>query len=214
MKKRKSRIWARRQQTDIYVRRAVAQGVRARSYYKLAQIDRKYRLLKPSIRVVDLGSAPGGWSQYVAGRVTASGHVIALDRLSMAPVPGVRFVQGDLCDPEICKEIIAWFGESRAHLVLSDMAPNITGVKSVDEANLDRMLSSVFGFAAQCLGKGGSLLIKVFEGPSAHQARSLMNTHFDQMVAIKPDASRSHSREFYLLGTGFLGLVSAAESGV
>ncbi len=204
-RRRKSDNWRRRQKNDPYVRRARADGVRARSYFKLEEIDRKYRLVRPSTRVVDLGSAPGSWTQYVAGRVTSPALVVAVDLLSMSPVPGVHFVQGDFTDPDVSDDVLAWLGDAPVDLVLSDMAPNITGIRATDEARAEAIQEAVMEFCDHALRPDGTLLTKLFEDGTATGIRRAMRLRFDRTFTIKPEASRAESREFYLLGRGFLG---------
>ncbi len=204
-RRRKSDNWRRRQKNDPYVRKARAGGARARSFFKLEQIDRKYRLIRPSTRVVDLGSAPGSWTQYVAERVSFPAQVVAVDRLDMVPVPGVHFVQGDFTDPGVSDDVLAWIGDSPVDLVLSDMAPNITGIRATDEARAEEIQEAVMEFCDRALRPGGTLLTKLFEDGTATGIRREMGLRFDRTFTVKPDASRAESREFYLLGKGFLG---------
>ena len=155
-RRRKSDNWRRQQNKDPYVRRARAGGARARSFFKLEQIDRKYRLIRPSTRVVDLGSAPGSWTQYVTERVSSPAQVVAVDRLAMDPVPGVHFVQGDFTDSGISDDVLAWLGDSPVDLVLSDMAPNITGIRATDEARAEEIQEAVMEFCDRALRPGGT----------------------------------------------------------
>ena len=212
-RRRKSGNWARRQNNDPYVQRARTRGVRARSFFKLEQMDRKYRLVRPSTRVVDLGSAPGSWTQYIAGRVSSPAQVLAVDLLPMAPVPGVLFVQGDFTDPGVSDDVLAWIGGSPVDLVLSDMAPNITGIRATDEARTGEIQEAVLDFCDRALRPGGTLLIKLFEGGMAGGIRRRMRMNFDRIVTIKPNASRAESREFYLLGRGFRGGTGTGKEG-
>ncbi len=212
-RRRKSDNWRRQQNKDPYVRKARAGGARARSFFKLEQIDRKYRLIRPSTRVVDLGSAPGSWTQYVTERVSSQAQVVAVDRLAMDPVPGVHFVQGDFTDSGVSDDVLAWLGDSPVDLVLSDMAPNITGIRATDEARAEEIQEAVMEFCDRALRPGGTLLTKLFEDGTATGIRRVMGLRFDRTVTVKPDASRAESREFYLLGRGFRGGTAIGKEG-
>lgn len=204
-RQRKSGNWARRQESDPYVRKARSEGLRARAYFKLEEVDRKYRLIRPGTRLVELGSAPGSWTQYAAGRVSSPQQVVAVDLLPMEPVEGVGFIQGDFTDPALTEAVRQRLEGAPVDLVLSDMAPNITGIRATDEARSEAIHEAVFTFCKTALRPGGSLLTKVFEGDAAVMARKVMKRDFEQLVVIKPDASRSRSRETYLLGRFYRG---------
>ena len=204
-RQRKSSNWVRRQESDQFVRKARSGGLRARAYFKLEEVDRKHRLIRPSTRLVELGSAPGSWTQYAASRVADPGQVIAVDLLAMEPVAGVDFIQGDFTAQPIVDAILTRLGSAPVDLVLSDMAPNITGIRDTDEARSEEIHDAVFAFCGRALRTGGSLLTKVFEGESAVKVRSAMKRDFAQMTVVKPDASRSQSREIYLLGKAYRG---------
>ncbi len=204
-RQRKSSNWARRQESDQYVRKARSGGLRARAYFKLEEVDRKHRLIRPSTRLVELGSAPGSWTQYAATRVADPGQIVAVDLLAMEPVAGVDFIQGDFTDQSLVDAILARLDGASIDLVLSDMAPNITGIRATDEARSEAVHDAVFAFCRRALRPGGSLLTKVFEGESAVKVRLAMKRDFAQMTVIKPDASRSQSREIYLLGKAYRG---------
>lgn len=204
-RRRKTGNWLRRQNSDPYVRKARVDGVRGRAFYKLSQVDREHRLVRPSSRVVDLGSAPGSWTQYVVGRVASPAQVLAVDLLPMTPVPGVRFIQGDFTERDVSDDVLLRLGGSPVDLVLSDMAPNITGIRATDEARMEEIQEAVLDFCDHALRPGGDMLTKLFEGGSATGVRKGMRARFDRTYTIKPSASRSASREFYLLGRGFLG---------
>ncbi len=204
-RKRKSGNWARRQERDPFVRKARADGLRARAFFKLEQIDEKYRLIRPSTRLVDLGSAPGSWSQYAARKVADPGQVVAVDLLPMDSVPGVTFLQGDFTDQAVLEQVLTALDDTPLDLVLSDMAPNISGVRATDEARAEVLQDAVLGFCFRALRRGGVLLTKLFEGETATRMRRHMGEAFDHVQAIKPAASRARSREIYLLGRGFRG---------
>lgn len=198
-KQRKGKKWVTRQNRDPFVRKARAGGFRARAIYKLEQIDRKFRLIRADTRVVDLGSAPGSWSQYAAGRVKGEDQVVAVDLLPMEAVPGVTFVQGDFTDKEVIQGVLEHLGGQKVDLVLSDMAPNITGIRATDQARAELIYESVLAFCARGLRPGGVLLTKLFEGEAAVNMRAHLKPLFQRFQVIKPDASRSESKEIFIL---------------
>ena len=194
--------WARRHVNDPYVKRATSQGYRSRAVYKLQEINEQDRLLKPGHCVVDLGSAPGGWSQYMAREYAGQLKIIAVDLLPMDPLDQVDFIQGDFQDPDVLEHIDALLAGQPIDLVVSDMAPNITGIRSTDEALFEGLLESVLYFCDQRLKPGGHVLVKLFEGSAAHFFRREAKSRFQSLVVRKPAASRPGSREFYLLAKG------------
>ncbi|MCY3768585.1 MAG: RlmE family RNA methyltransferase [Gammaproteobacteria bacterium] len=200
---RKSRNWADRHLGDQYVRKAQQSGYRARSVYKLIDIDRKYNLIRPDSRIIDLGSSPGGWSQYASSRISARNRITCVDRLPMPPLEKTLFIQGDFTDPETRRQARDSSPNGRFDLVLSDMTPNITGIRPADQANAEELQYAILEFCRIALRPGGRLLTKYFEGENAHVFRKRFQGHFDQIRVIKPDASRPESREVYLLGGGF-----------
>lgn len=191
--------WARRHINDAWVKRATSEGFRSRAVYKLQQIDQQDALLKPGMRIIDLGAAPGGWSQLMRRQLGEQAQIIAVDLLPMEPIEGVTFLHGDFQSPEILAEIDSILDGAPLDLVISDMAPNITGVRSVDEAQFEGLLDSVLWFCDQRLKPGGHLLVKLFEGSAAHYFRREVKSRFKSGVVRKPDASRPKSREFYFL---------------
>lgn len=203
-KQRKGKKWVTRQNRDPFVRKARAGGFRARAIYKLEQIDRKFRLIGADTRVVDLGSAPGSWSQYAVGRVKCESQVVAVDLLPMEPVPGVTFIQGDFTDKEVIQGVLEHLGDQKVDLVLSDMAPNITGIRATDQARAELIQESVLAFCAQGLRPGGTLLTKLFEGEAAVNIRAQLKPLFQRFQVIKPDASRSESKEIFILAQGYI----------
>lgn len=207
-----SQRWLARQAKDPYVRRARAEGARSRSTYKLEELDRRDRLLRPGMTVVDLGAAPGGWSRYAKSRVGERGRVVALDILPMAPIVGVEILQGDFQETAVLDSLLAHLkttlpGHSAAtagvDLVISDMAPNITGVASVDQARSIGLAELALDFADQTLKPGGAMLIKVFQGAGFAEFHARLRRRFETLHTRKPAASRAESREIYLLGKGF-----------
>lgn len=204
-KQRKGKNWVTRQNRDPFVKKARASGFRARAIYKLEQIDRKFRLIGADTRVVDLGSAPGSWSQYAAGRVKGVDQVVAVDLLPMEAIPGVAFIQGDFTDNELIQRVLEHLGGQKVDLVLSDMAPNITGIRATDQARSELIQESLLVFCAQRLRPGGALLTKLFEGEAAVKMRAQLKPLFRQFQVIKPDASRSESKEIFILAKGYTG---------
>lgn len=199
--KPKTKRWLSERRKDGYARQARRQGYRSRAVYKLEEIDVRDRLVKRGIRVLELGAAPGGWSQYLSDKVGPDGLIVAVDLLAMPPVPNVRFVRGDFTDPALRRGLVGTLGQ--VDLVLSDMAPNITGVAEVDRARFLELLESALELAQVVLRDGGSMLLKVFEGPEIRDFRNACEGCFGEVVVRKPSASRSRSREYYLLARRF-----------
>jgi 23S rRNA (uridine2552-2'-O)-methyltransferase len=191
-----SRAWLQRHVSDPYVRRAKDQGYRSRAAFKLLEIDAKDRLLRAGMRVVDLGAAPGGWSQVAAQRVGAGGRVVAIDLLEMAPLPGVTVLRGDF--RALGGELLERLG-GPADLVLSDMLPNVTGIATVDQARAAALALAAIGFCRTGLKPGGTLLIKVFHGEAFEEVLAALKAAFGTVQTRKPGASRGESRETYLL---------------
>ncbi|MGO9047222.1 MAG: RlmE family RNA methyltransferase [Xanthobacteraceae bacterium] len=203
-----SRAWLERQISDPYVARARREGFRSRAAYKLAEIDDKYRLLKPGARVVDLGAAPGGWSEVAARRVGATGRVIALDILDMKPIPGVEFLKLDFLDeaaPERLKAMLGGKAQGKADVVLSDMAANATGHRQTDHLRVMALAEAAAHFAREALDEGGSFLCKVLQGGTEAALLAELKRDFASVKHVKPPASRSDSAELYLLARGFRG---------
>jgi 23S rRNA (uridine2552-2'-O)-methyltransferase len=199
-----SRAWLERQINDPYVARAKREGFRSRAAYKLAEIDDKFRLLKPGARVVDLGAAPGGWSEVAARRVGQSGRVVALDILDMKPVAGVEFLQLDFLDDSAPARLKAMLG-GKAEVVLSDMAANATGHRQTDHLRIMALAEAAADFAREVLADGGSFLCKVLQGGTEATLLAELKRDFATVKHVKPPASRSDSAELYLLARGFRG---------
>ncbi len=191
--------WVRRHVNDPWVKRATSQGYRSRAVYKLQEIDEQDKLIKPGMTIVDLGSAPGGWSQYIARKHGKHCKTIAVDLLEMDNLDLVHFIQGDFQDPDVLAELDGILDGKPIDLIISDMAPNITGVRSVDEAQFEGLLDSVLYFSDLRLRDGGNMLVKLFEGSAAHYYRREVRSRFQSGVVRKPKASRPGSREFYFL---------------
>jgi len=211
-RKPSSRAWLERQISDPYVARAKREGLRSRAAYKLAEIDDKYHLLKPGAQVVDLGAAPGGWSEVAARRVGAGGRVIALDILDLKPIAGVDFLKLDFLDeaaPERLKAMLGGEtqGKSRAmvDVVLSDMAANATGHRQTDHLRIMALAEAAAHFARQVLNPGGSFLCKVLQGGTETALLAELKRDFLSVKHVKPPASRTDSAELYLLARGFRG---------
>jgi 23S rRNA (uridine2552-2'-O)-methyltransferase len=202
-----SKLWLERQLNDPYVARARAAGLRSRAAFKLAEIDDKHRLLKPGARVVDLGAAPGGWSQVAAKRVGAAdrrGRVVAIDLLDMAPIAGVDFVPLDFLDPSAPQRIKALLG-GPADVVFSDMAANATGHRKTDHIRIMALAEAAADFAREVLVPGGAFLCKVLQGGTEALLLASLKRDFTSVKHVKPAASRVDSAELYLLATGFRG---------
>ncbi len=188
--------------TDPYVRKAQAEGMRSRAAYKLQQLAERDNLLKPGMVVVDLGSAPGGWSQVAGRAVGTEGRVVGVDLLEMLPIPAVRFVQGDFGDDSVLAEVEKFLDGRPVDLVLSDMAPNMSGVASVDQARSIGLAELALDFAINHLKPQGNFLVKVFQGSGFEQLVADVRRSFVQVVIRKPEASRSRSNEVYLVAKG------------
>lgn len=198
-RKAKSRAWLDRQNKDIYVQRARNSGYRARAVYKLEEIDKKFRLIKPGQKIIDLGAAPGSWSQYTAKKLAGNGQLIMLDLLDFDEIEGAQRIQADFTETQTLAQLKGLTNERVFDLVLSDMAPNITGIALQDQARYEQLLDAVLLFCETMLRPGGNLLTKFFEGESAQSIRQKMKQQFTQLKMIKPDASRNNSKELYLL---------------
>ncbi|HEU4626493.1 MAG TPA: 23S rRNA (uridine(2552)-2'-O)-methyltransferase RlmE [Steroidobacteraceae bacterium] len=198
--------WLQEHFNDPYVQRAKSEGWRSRAVYKLEEIDRKERLLKPGAFCLDLGAAPGAWSQYAARKVGEKGRVIATDILPMEPLPGVQFVQGDFREEPVVAEIVALVAGGQVDVVLSDMAPNMSGVDAIDQPRSMYLAELALDLAERVLKRDGSALIKVFQGAGFQELVAASRRKFARVKVCKPDASRSRSPELYLLAKGF-GLV-------
>lgn len=188
--------------SDDFVKRAQRDGYRARAAYKLMEIDDRDRLIKPGMVVIDLGAAPGSWSQVVTQRLKGQGKVIALDLLDMQPIPGVDFLQGDFREDRVLDELENRLGGKPVDLVISDMAPNISGISSTDQARMAHLAELALEFSLQWLKPGGHLLVKVFAGSGMEEIVKAMRQGFEQVMTRKPKASRDRSSEVYLLAAG------------
>lgn len=196
--------WLREHFEDPYVKRAQQEGYRSRAVYKLEEIDRRDRLFRPGMTVVDLGAAPGGWSQYARRSIGDRGRVVALDILPMDPVPGVEFLQGDFREQEVLDRLLDTLGGEPVDLVISDMAPNISGVNSVDQARAMYLVELAVDLAKQILKPGGDLLLKIFQGEGFDPVLADLRRSFKSVAIRKPKASRPRSREVYALARNYI----------
>ena len=203
-KSQSSRSWLERQLNDPYVARARREGYRSRAAFKLAEIDDKARFLRKGARVIDLGAAPGGWSQVAAKRIGPEGRVVAIDVLPMTPVAGVDFVQLDFLDASAPDKLKALLG-GEANVVLSDMAANATGHARTDHLKIMALVEAAAEFAREVLAPGGTFLAKVLQGGTEASLLAALKRDYKQVKHVKPPASRADSAELYLLATGFRG---------
>ena len=198
-----SQRWRQRQERDIYVEQAGRAGWRSRAVFKLQQIQDKEHLLRRGTVCVDLGSAPGGWSQLAAKLVGPTGRVVAIDLLPMEPIPGVEFLQGDFTVPETLGALRNLVGPKPIDLVMSDMAPNISGNRTMDQPRSLALLDEALVFAREVLRPGGDFLVKAFQGEGIDAFTRELKEHFKVVKTLKPKASRPESREIYLLARSF-----------
>jgi len=199
-----SKRWLERQRSDHYVQQARAAGFRSRAAFKLLEIQAKDKLLRPGIKVVDLGAAPGGWSQVAAQYVGQSGRVFAIDILAMEPIKGVDIVLGDFQKPEVLEDLVTRLKGQNVDLVISDIAPNLTGVSVVDQARAIGLAELALEFAERVLVKDGNFLIKIFQGAAGEGYLIELKKRFKQVIVRKPRASRAESREVYVLARSYL----------
>lgn len=200
-----SKAWMHEHVTDPYVKRAQAEGFRSRAAYKLQQLAERDRLLSSGMLVVDLGAAPGGWSQVAAKSVAPRGRVVAVDLLPMSDMPGVTVIRGDFQDDATLIAVQAALEGAQADLVISDMAPNISGIAPVDQARASALAELALDFALKHLKPRGNFLVKAFQGEGYDAYVKTLRAHFSEVVTRKPEASRSRSNEVYLLGKGLRG---------
>jgi 23S rRNA (uridine2552-2'-O)-methyltransferase len=194
--------WLREHFADPFVKRAQAEGWRSRAVFKLEQIDQRERLLKPGMLVLDLGAAPGAWSQYVRRRLGASGRVVATDLLPMEPLAGVEFLQGDFRDDAVVRELKSTLGGTGVDLLLSDMAPNLSGMDAIDAPRGMYLAELALDLAREVLKPGANALIKVLQGAGFEELVAVARTRFGRVRCLKPEASRARSPETYLLASG------------
>ena len=200
-----SQRWLQEHESDVFVKRAREAGYRSRALFKLEDIQRSDRILKPGMTVVDLGAAPGGWSQYAAKVLLGRGRIVALDILPMASLGGVEFLEGDFREDAVLAELERTLDGQPIDLVLSDMAPNMSGVASVDQARAMELAELARDFAQKHLKPGGAFLVKLFQGAGFDSYLKDLRTRYAKITMRKPKASRARSAEVYALGTGFKG---------
>ncbi|MDZ7662568.1 23S rRNA (uridine(2552)-2'-O)-methyltransferase RlmE [Thiohalophilus sp.] len=200
---RTSKKWLTEHFDDPYVKKAQQEGWRSRAIYKLIEIDERDRLLKPGMTVVDLGAAPGGWSEYAARKVGDKGRVIALDLLPMDAIAGVEFIEGDFREEPVYERLLAVLEGRPVDLVMSDMAPNMSGMKAVDQPRAMYLAELSLELAQKVLKPGGDMLIKAFTGEGLDEFKREIRQHFAKLVVRKPKASRPRSPEIYLLARGY-----------
>ena len=204
-KSKSSRSWLKEHFDDPYVKQAQEAGYRSRAVFKLKEIDEKDKLFKPGCSVVDLGAAPGGWSEYARSKLPDTDQVFALDILPMDPVVGITIIEGDFTSEEVLNELLLALKDTKISLVLSDMAPNISGMKAIDQPKAMYLAELALDFCQQALVPGGSFLVKVFQGEGFDEYLKQVREQFKKVLVRKPDASRPRSREVYLLGQHYTG---------
>lgn len=202
-KKHGKRAWMARHVNDPWVQRSQQDGYRSRASYKLLELDDRHRLLRPGKVVVDLGAAPGGWSQVAAARVQPGGRVVALDLLAMEPLAGVTVIQADFEDDAGLEALLAALPDGRADLVLSDMAPNISGIRASDQARAMGLAELALELATRVLQPGGALVVKLFHGAGFDAWVAAARPLFADLRVRKPEASRTESREVYAVADGY-----------
>ena len=200
-----SASWLARHVNDPFVKQAQKEGYRSRSAYKLLELQEKDRLIRPGMRVMDLGSAPGGWSQVASRLVGQKGRVLATDILAMDGLRNVDFIQGDFTDDAIVQQLLDWLGGGKFDLIISDIAPNLTGIDSADQASSIHFLELALDTVVRTLKPGATFVAKMFQGSGSDQYVKELRTHFEKVLIRKPAASRKESREVYLVAKGFKG---------
>jgi 23S rRNA (uridine2552-2'-O)-methyltransferase len=201
--RRSSGTWRDRQERDPYVKQARRDGWRSRSVYKLEQIAEREKILRPGMTCVDLGAAPGGWSQFVSARLKGNARIVALDLLPMDALPGVQFIQGDIRDDDVFAALLAELGDSPVDLVMSDMAPNITGNRAVDQPRSMHLAELVLDAACKLLGRNGNMVCKLFQGEGSDAFVADARKHFEKVRIMKPKASRPGSHEVFLVARNY-----------
>jgi 23S rRNA (uridine2552-2'-O)-methyltransferase len=197
--------WLQRHVNDPYVKQAQKDGYRSRASYKLLEVQEKYKLIRPGMSVVDLGAAPGGWSQVTSRLIGGQGRLIASDILEMDSIPDVTFIQGDFTQDEVLAQILEAVGNSQVDLVISDMAPNMSGTPEVDMPKAMFLCELALDLAERILKPGGNFVIKIFQGEGFDTYLKDARKKFDKIQLIKPDSSRGTSREQYMLAWGYRG---------
>jgi 23S rRNA (uridine2552-2'-O)-methyltransferase len=198
-----SASWMSRHLSDPFVKQAQKDGYRSRSAYKLVELNEKDKLIRPGMRILDLGSAPGGWSQVAGKLVGDKGRILATDILPMDALKNVDFIQGDFTDEAIVQQLLDWLGGGKFDLIISDIAPNITGIDVADQATSMYFLELALDTVCKTLKPGATFVAKMFQGAGSDQYVKELRKHFDKVLIRKPEASRKESREVYLVAKGF-----------
>jgi 23S rRNA (uridine2552-2'-O)-methyltransferase len=201
-----SSLWLQRHVNDPYVKQAQKDGYRSRSAYKLIELNERDRLLKPGMRIMDLGSAPGGWSQVAARSVGSKGRVLATDILPMDPITNVDFIQGDFTEDVVVEKVFAWLDGAKFDLIISDIAPNISGIDSADQAACMYFLELALDTVRKALKPGANFVAKMFQGEGSDAYLKELRKSFVKVSIRKPAASRPKSREVYIVARGFRGV--------
>lgn len=204
-KRSSSRAWLKEHRDDPFVQQAQKEGYRSRACYKLMELNKRDRMIKPGMTVLDLGSAPGGWSQVAAELVGHKGRVVASDILAMDNIAGVEFLQGDFTEESVFDELLNRLGDDAVDVVLSDMAPNMSGIDAVDQPRSIYLVELAVDMAIRVLAPGGGFVSKVFQGEGFDDVLAQCRANFQKVNTRKPEASRPRSREVYLVATGFRG---------
>ena len=203
VKSKSSRRWLDEHFKDKYVKDISDSGYRSRASYKLLEMQKKDSFMRPGMTIVDLGAAPGGWSQIALSAVGAKGKILATDILPMEPITGVDFIQGDFSNEEVFDDLVLRIGDSPVDLVISDMAPNISGITAIDQPRCIYLAELALEFARSILKPGAYFLVKVFQGEGTDAYKALILRYFQKVKIRKPNASRARSKEFYFLAEGF-----------
>ena len=201
-KSKSSQRWLREHFNDEYVKKSQKEGFRSRAVYKLKEIQERDKILRPGMKIVDLGAAPGGWSQYAVKELGKKGRIFALDLLAIDPIENVEFIQGDFTEDNIYQQLMDCLEGQLIDLVISDIAPNLSGVKSVDQPKMVYLAELALDFSLQVLTPKGCFLTKIFQGEGVEQYYQTLRKHFSSVVTRKPKASRPRSREVYILAKG------------
>ncbi|BCE00523.1 23S rRNA (uridine(2552)-2'-O)-methyltransferase RlmE [Marinicellulosiphila megalodicopiae] len=196
--------WLKEHHDDKYVNQAKQDGYRSRACYKLIELQEKDQLIKPGMTVVDLGSAPGGWSQVAVKYVGDHGRVLASDILEMNPIAGVHFIQGDFTEDSVYQSLLDYLGNNKADLVISDMAPNMSGMSAIDQPKSMYLIELAFEMAQNTLKPGGAFVAKIFHGEGFDEYIKSLRQQFNKVVIRKPESSRARSKETYVVATGFI----------
>lgn len=200
---RSSKRWLAEHFADPFVRKAQQQGLRSRAAFKLEELDQRDRLIKPGLNILDLGAAPGGWSQYASKCLQGNGRIVAIDLLAMPAIPGVEFIQGDFADPQVRAELAIHIGVTKFDLVMSDMLPNLSGHKIVDQYRAMALAELALDVALELMVPNAGFLVKLFQGLGFEDYLKTVRRYFDKTMLRKPKASRDRSPEVYLLARGF-----------